>query len=67
MPDVNRPFVVPLYPYTPIFAIICCIILAFYLNVNAIITASFFLAVGVLVYYVNKKYSIKPGSGKLIR
>ncbi len=55
MPDVKRPFKVPLYPYTPVFAMIGCIILAFYLNANAIITACFFLAVGIVVYYVNKK------------
>ena len=60
MPDTRRPFMVPLYPYTPVFAMIGCIILAFYLNANAIITASFFLAVGILIYYVNKKTSAKP-------
>ena len=55
MPDVTRSFKVPLYPYTPVFAMISCIILAFYLNANAVITACFFLAVGIVVYYVNKK------------
>jgi len=55
MPDVKRSFKVPFYPYTPIFAMISCIILAFYLNANAVITACFFLAVGIVVYYVNKK------------
>ncbi|MCK9590441.1 MAG: amino acid permease [Methanoregula sp.] len=55
MPDVKRSFKVPLYPYTPFFAMISCIILAFYLNANAVITACFFLAVGIVVYYVNKK------------
>jgi basic amino acid/polyamine antiporter, APA family len=55
MPDVKRGFKVPLYPYTPVFAMISCIILAFYLNSNAVITACFFLVVGIIVYYVNKK------------
>jgi len=55
MPDVKRGFKVPLYPYTPVFAMISCIILAFYLNANAVITACFFLAVGIVVYYVNKR------------
>jgi APA family basic amino acid/polyamine antiporter len=55
MPDVKRSFKIPLYPYTPVFAMISCIILAFYLNANAVITACFFLAVGIVVYYVNKK------------
>ncbi len=60
LPEVKRPFKVPLYPYTPIFAIIGCIVLAFYLNTNAIITACFFLGVGIIVYYINKKTSVKP-------
>jgi basic amino acid/polyamine antiporter, APA family len=55
MPEVKRGFKVPFYPYTPVFAMISCIILAFYLNSNAVITACFFLAVGIAVYYVNKK------------
>ncbi len=55
MPDVKRSFKVPLYPYTPVFAMISCIVLAFYLNANAVITACFFLALGIVVYYVNNK------------
>jgi basic amino acid/polyamine antiporter, APA family len=55
MPEVKRGFKVPFYPYTPVFAMISCIVLAFYLNTNAIITACFFLAIGICVYYVNKK------------
>ena len=55
MPDVQRGFKVPLYPFTPVFALISCIILAFYLNVNAVITACVFLGVGMVVYYLNKR------------
>jgi len=55
MPDVKRGFKVPLYPYTPVFAMISCIILAFYLNINAVITACGFLVVGIIVYYLNKR------------
>jgi APA family basic amino acid/polyamine antiporter len=55
MPDAKRSFKVPLYPYTPVFAMISCIILAFYLNTNAVITAFFFLAIGIVVYYLNKR------------
>ncbi len=47
MPEVKRSFKVPLYPYTPVFAMISCIILAFYLNSNAVITACFFLLWGL--------------------
>jgi len=54
MPDARRSFRVPLYPYTPVFAMISCIILAFYLNVNAVMTACVFLAVGIAVYYLNR-------------
>jgi APA family basic amino acid/polyamine antiporter len=55
MPDVKRGFKVPLYPYTPVFALISCIALAFYLNANAVMTACVFLVVGIIVYYLNKK------------
>jgi len=55
MPDAKRSFKVPLYPYTPVFAMISCVILAFYLNANAVITAFFFLAIGIVVYYLNKR------------
>ncbi|MDD1695500.1 MAG: amino acid permease [Methanoregula sp.] len=58
MPEVKRGFRVPFYPYTPVFAMISCVILAFYLNTNAIITACFFLAVGIGIYYINKKRKI---------
>ena len=55
MPEVKRSFRVPFYPYTPIFAMISCIALAFYLNANAVMTACVFLVLGVIVYNLNKK------------
>lgn len=55
MPDAPRKFKVPIYPWTPVFALISCIVLAFYLNVNAVMTACVFLAAGIAVYYLNKK------------
>ncbi|MDD1677852.1 MAG: amino acid permease [Methanomicrobiales archaeon] len=58
MPEVKRGFKVPLYPYTPVVALISCVILALYLNTNAVITAGIFLGVGVMVYYLNKKRSL---------
>ena len=65
MPDVKRRFKVPFYPYTPVFAMISCIVLAFYLNANAVITACFFLGLGIVVYYLNKKRQagLKHSSG----
>jgi APA family basic amino acid/polyamine antiporter len=55
MPDARRGFKVPFYPYTPVFALISCIALAFYLNANAVMTACVFLAAGIAVYYFNRK------------
>ena len=55
MPEARRGFRVPFYPYTPVVAMISCIVLAFYLNANAVMTACVFLAVGIVVYYLNKK------------
>ncbi|HQN75742.1 MAG TPA: amino acid permease [Methanomassiliicoccales archaeon] len=55
MPDSKRSFKVPFYPATPVAAIIGCIMLAFYLNANAVITAVFFILIGVLVYYLNRR------------
>ncbi|MFY9800013.1 MAG: amino acid permease, partial [Methanoregula sp.] len=65
MPDVKRGFKVPFYPYTPVFAMISCVLLAFYLNANAVITACIFLAAGMVVYYLNKRRNagLKPSSG----
>jgi basic amino acid/polyamine antiporter, APA family len=54
IPNAERKFKVPFYPFTPILAIIGCILLSFYLNTNAVITAIFFLLIGVVVYYVNR-------------
>jgi APA family basic amino acid/polyamine antiporter len=55
MPEVKRSFKVPFYPFTPVFALISCIILAFYLNANAVIIAIIFLIVGIAVYHLNKR------------
>ena len=55
MPDVKRGFRVPLYPVTPILALGSCIVLAFYLNANAVITACVFLVLGVAVYSSTRK------------
>jgi len=55
MPDADRRFKVPLYPFTPVAGVIGCLLLSIYLNANAIITASFFILVGVLVYVLNRR------------
>ncbi len=61
MPDARRGFKVPLYPYTPVIAMISCIVLAFYLNPNAVMTACVFLVLGIVVYYLNKRGKTSPG------
>jgi APA family basic amino acid/polyamine antiporter len=55
MPDAKRSFKVPFYPYIPVFAMISCIVLAFYLNANAVMTACVFLVLGIIVYYLNRR------------
>jgi APA family basic amino acid/polyamine antiporter len=62
MPEIKRAFKVPLYPVTPVLAMVSCVVLAFYLNQNAVITACIFLVLGVIVFYLNRKrkYTRKP-------
>jgi APA family basic amino acid/polyamine antiporter len=55
MPEAKRRFKVPFYPVTPIFALISCIVLAFFLNPNAVITAGIILMIGVIIYYLQKR------------
>jgi len=62
MPDAKRGFKVPFYPYTPVFGMISCIFLAFYLNSNAVLTAFLFLIVGIIVYVLNKKLTARTES-----
>ncbi|HXX54501.1 MAG TPA: amino acid permease, partial [Methanoregula sp.] len=55
MPDAPRKFRVPFYPYTPVLGLASCILLAFFLNANAVITACVWIVIGVLVYAANRK------------
>lgn len=55
MPDANRQFRVPLYPYTPILGLGSCVALAFFLNINAIIASAGWISVGILAYVINQK------------
>lgn len=48
-PDIRRPFRVPLYPLTPILGIISCILLMFYLSLNALIMAVVWFLIGICV------------------
>lgn len=59
MPDANRTFKVPFYPFSPILGVMSCIILLFYLNKNAIIFGGTWVLIGAATYYFNKKRKIK--------
>ncbi|MFW9934256.1 MAG: APC family permease, partial [Candidatus Thorarchaeota archaeon] len=51
-PALHRPFKVPLYPLTPILGMISCILLMFYLSLNAIIMAIIWCLIGICVLFV---------------
>jgi APA family basic amino acid/polyamine antiporter len=53
-PDVKRRFKVPFYPLTPILGIISCVGLAFYLNPNSVIYGVSWIAIGIVIYFLNK-------------
>ncbi len=55
MPDANRQFRVPLYPYTPILGLASCVALAFFLNINAIVASAGWISVGILAYVINRR------------
>jgi APA family basic amino acid/polyamine antiporter len=49
-----RPFRVPAYPLTPALGVVSCILLSFYLNVNALIAAGFWIGIGILLYAIRQ-------------
>jgi APA family basic amino acid/polyamine antiporter len=55
MPDANRRFSVPFYPYTPVLGMLSCVALAFFLNINAILAGAGWITVGILAYVVNQR------------
>ncbi len=60
MPEAKRTFKVPLYPITPIFGVISCFGLVFYLKANAIIAAGIWIALGLVAYEYNKRRDVNP-------
>jgi APA family basic amino acid/polyamine antiporter len=60
-----RPFRVPGYPLTPILGVVSCILLSFYLNVNAIIAAGAWIGIGIFLYTIheNRSSASPPESG----
>jgi APA family basic amino acid/polyamine antiporter len=55
MPDANRQFLVPFYPYTPVLGLLSCVFLAFFLNINAVIASAGWISVGILAYMMNRR------------
>ncbi len=55
MPDADRRFRVPLYPVTPVIAMVSCVALGFFLNLNAIIAGAGWIGVGILAYAINMR------------
>jgi APA family basic amino acid/polyamine antiporter len=49
-----RPFRVPGYPVTPVLGVVSCILLSFYLNVNALIAAGAWIGIGILLYAIRE-------------
>jgi basic amino acid/polyamine antiporter, APA family len=59
-PGTERPFRVPGYPVTPALGIASCILLSFYLNVNALIAAGIWIGIGILLYAIRQGRSPSP-------
>jgi APA family basic amino acid/polyamine antiporter len=55
MPDANRTFKLPFYPVPPIIGAMSCILLLFFLKINAIIFGGIWVLIGVVAYYFNNK------------
>jgi basic amino acid/polyamine antiporter, APA family len=51
---VERPFRVPGYPVTPVLGVASCVMLSFYLNVNALIAAGTWIGIGILLYAIRQ-------------
>jgi APA family basic amino acid/polyamine antiporter len=50
MPDAKRSFTVPLYPLPPILGVLSCVGLMIFLNLEALVIAAIWIAVGYLIY-----------------
>ena len=64
-PGTERPFRVPGYPVTPALGVASCILLSFYLNVNALIAAGAWIGIGIFLYALREGRSssrpVPPG------
>jgi APA family basic amino acid/polyamine antiporter len=57
VPEVKRPFRVPLYPVTPILGVFSCILLVAYLQRSALIFGIIWISIGVLLYELKGRHT----------
>jgi APA family basic amino acid/polyamine antiporter len=57
MPEVQRPFKVPLYPFTPFLGLFSCILLVAYLQRTALIFGIIWISFGVLLYELKGRHT----------
>ncbi len=57
MPDVPRPFRVPLYPVVPILGLFSCILLVAYLQRTALIFGIIWITVGILLFELKGRHT----------
>ncbi len=51
-PNTKRGFKVPFYPVFPIIGALSCVLLMYFLDFNAKITAAIWFTIGLLIYYI---------------
>jgi APA family basic amino acid/polyamine antiporter len=57
MPEVNRPFKVPLYPFIPFLGLLSCMLLVAYLQRIALIFGIIWISFGVLLYELKGRHT----------
>jgi APA family basic amino acid/polyamine antiporter len=57
MPEIKRPFKVPLYPFTPFLGLFSCILLVAYLQRTALIFGILWISFGVLLYELKGRHT----------
>lgn len=57
-PDLNRPFKVPFYPFTPVLGMLCCAYLMWGLK-DSLIALKLYFVVGLVVYFAYGQFNSK--------
>lgn len=55
MPAAHRGFRVPLYPLTPVVGALSCLLLGFFLDMNAILVGTAWVAIGLAAYSIHRR------------